>query len=317
MTVTVENLHHSYPARRKQPKRRALENINLTIDTGAFFVLTGPNGGGKSTLFRILSGQLQPSQGKVRIKGSDPFTHPAETRKHIGVVFQKPALDPHLTVLENLRIHANLYGLSRDDFNQRLESSLSWTGLKDRLKDSVSTLSGGLARQAELVKALLHQPPLLLMDEPTTGLDPASRRAFIEAVHRLQQEQKITVLMISHIFSEAEEADKVAILNHGQLLALDTPETLRAQLGSEMLVLQASPSQPILDYLKQKQELLVLRHQQEIRIKHADSAALLGELFSRFRENIQTLSIKRPTLEDVYIHITGEYTQEEKKEIPA
>ena len=237
--IQIENLSHVYPASRKTPARKAIDGLTLTVEEGQFCILSGPNGSGKSTLFRILCGMAYPSSGTIRIGGYDLLKEPAKARAQMGVVFQSPAVDKHLSVAENLKLHADLHGLSGRDLYERTDEALGWTDLKDRQNDKVMTLSGGLARQVELAKCLLTRPRLLLLDEPTTGLDPASRRNFVDALHKIQRGRQMTVLMTSHIFSEAEDADRVAIMKGGVLLANDSPQALRGQLGREMVVVQS------------------------------------------------------------------------------
>ena len=304
--IAIRNLSHAYPVRRGKP-RSALAGITLTIAPGTFFVLTGPNGGGKSTLFRILCGSALPSGGEVHIDGQDIFRHPQAVRRLLGVVFQHPALDKHLTVMENFRIHADLYGVPRGLFQDRLQEAIAWTGLEERLADNVSTLSGGQARRVELVKALLHRPRILLMDEPTSGLDPGARRLFLDIVLRLRRERGTTILMTSHLFAEAEQADQVGILKGGELLAAGSPDELRSRLGGEMVVIETRDPQQaekLGQELSQKPAITVQRRESELRVEGID-AATLEQLVSRRREGFQTLAIKRPTLEDLFIHLTS------------
>ncbi|MBF0609696.1 MAG: ABC transporter ATP-binding protein [Magnetococcales bacterium] len=311
--ITVQNVSHLYGGSRKRSSRLALDRLALQVEKGEFLVFTGPNGGGKSTLFRILCGVQLPSFGQVHLNGIDLLRHPLQARQYMGVVFQKPALDPHLTVLENLRIHADLYQIPPALFHQRLEESLLWSGLGDRLHDPVKTLSGGLARQVELIKALLHNPPLLLMDEPTTGLDPGVRRRFLDNIKAIRRQRSLTVVMTSHIFTEAEEADRVAILQQGRLLALDTPANLKATLGREMLVIRCPAPQPILDWLAQRPTVQFSEIDDEIRVEGANMESLLTEILATFRQEIRSLSIKQPDLEDVYIHLTNTTPMDEKE----
>lgn len=308
--IKIHALTHRYPG-----QRLALDNLALAIATGEFFVLTGPNGGGKSTLFRILCGLLRPSAGQVQVGGVDLLAAPAAARRLMGVVFQQPALDKHLTVLENLRIHAELHQLGAALFRQRLEESLTWSGLQERLGERVGRLSGGLARQVELVKALLHRPTLLLMDEPTTGLDPGARHAFSTTIQRLQRQHGMTVVMTSHIFSEAEEADSVAILQRGRLLARDTPATLRASLGRELLVVRGPALDPVADELTARGGLTVHRRPGELRVEGEEGMVdLLRHLLTHHRSRITAVTVQEPTLDDVYIHLTGNTLQQDEEE---
>ena len=310
--IEISELSYRYPGRRKRPARQALDNVSLRLKPGQLFVLTGPNGGGKSTLFRVLCGLALPSAGSVHIKEIDILREPERARSLTGIVFQSAALDKHLTVMENFRIHRDLYRMSASDFSTRLEEGLSWTALEGRLSDKVSQLSGGLQRQVELVKALLHRPEVLLMDEPTAGLDPGGRHRFLEATARARQETGLTIFMTSHLFSEAERADQVGILQNGRLLALDAPSNLKAALGREMLVVESSDLDAIEAHFQGEEALDLQRLSEELRIKGGDPVAIMADLLACHRESIQSLSLRQPTLLDVYIHHTGRDPGEEE-----
>jgi len=307
-------LTHTYPASRKQAPRKALDDLTLAVAEGEFAILSGPNGSGKSTLFRILCGLALPSSGTVTIGGFDLFSQPAEVRRILGVVFQNPAVDKHLSVAENLRLHADLYGIKGDEFARRRDEALGWTDLSDRLDQKVETLSGGLARQVELAKVLMTRPQVLLLDEPTTGLDPASRRNFLDALLRLQRQWKMTVLMTSHVFSEAEDVDRVAIMREGKLLAYDSPQALKAMIGTEMVVVQPiGDAEELAASLRAELGLAVRRHGDELRLEETENGAglpMLEGILDRWRGQIKSISIKQPDLEDVFVHVTGKAVPE-------
>ncbi len=306
--IVLSDLTYTYPGTRKVPPRVAVDSLSLTVAEGAFVILSGPNGSGKSTLFRILCGLATPSQGTVQIQGYDVFADSAKVRQILGVVFQSPAVDKHLTVAENMKIHADLYSLSGKSWKQQRDEALGWTDLSDRLDQKVDTLSGGLARQVELAKVLMTHPRVLLLDEPTTGLDPVSRRAFLEVLHRLQRERGMTVLMTSHVFSEAEAVDRVAIMRNGILLAYDTPSALKAMLGVEMVVVRARDPESFAATLQTDLGLKIRRHGDELRLEETENGAglpLLEQLLSRYRPEILSISIKQPDLDDVFVHVAG------------
>ncbi|MBF0142408.1 MAG: ABC transporter ATP-binding protein [Magnetococcales bacterium] len=311
--VVVQGVTHRYPGRRKVPPRTAVASLDLHVPEGGFVVLTGPNGGGKSTLFRILSGLQRPSEGRVRVAGVDLFQEPAQARRAMGVVFQKPALDPHLTVRENWIVHGELYGMGRRLIRERLDESLSWSDLGGRLDDRVGTLSGGLARQAELVKAMLHHPRLLLMDEPTTGLDPGSREAFLTTLVSLRRDRGVTLFMTSHLFSEAEAASAVAILHQGRLLALETPDRLRSALGETMLVIHTDDRPGLAASLREEGAGVTVTERGGAFLVSGvpEPAVLMEKLWARHGKSIRDLAIKRPSLEDCFIHLTRSSTFEE------
>lgn len=308
--IRIEDLTHIYPGSRRQPARTAIANLTLHIPEGRFTILSGPNGSGKSTLFRILCGLARPSRGRVEVGGHDMIADPAGARALMGVVFQSPAVDKHLSVQENLSIHAALNGLGGGAaFRARLDEALSWTDLGNRQGDRVDTLSGGLARQVELAKCLLTRPRLLLLDEPTTGLDPASRRAFLEVLTHLRRERGMTVLMTSHIFGEAEDVDSVAIMAEGRLLAHDSPQALRGRLKGDVLVIDSPDPDSLAARLVADLGVEAIRHGDELRVDEpprADAVALLERVLADYRDLVRGITVKQPALEDVFIHVTAE-----------
>ncbi len=306
--IVIGGLSHTYRGGRRTPPRTAIRGLSLAVTEGEFAILSGPNGSGKTTLFRILCGMIRPSAGSIRVAGHDLLSSPAAARRHLGVVFQSPAVDKHLTVGENLRLHAALYGLSGRDFATRRDEALAWSELRHRLGDKVIALSGGLARQVELAKCLLTRPSVLLLDEPTTGLDPASRRHFLDALRAVQKERSMTVLMTTHIFAEAEDADRVAIMKTGRLLAFDTPQALHALLGREMVVAESRDAAGLAARIRAELGLAAHRHGDEVRLdetEHGAGLPLLERLLARYRAEITSIAIKQPTLEDVFIHLTN------------
>ncbi|MBF0311387.1 MAG: ABC transporter ATP-binding protein [Magnetococcales bacterium] len=305
--IQTRAVSHYYPgSRRRDPPRQALLPLDLQVEEGQFFALTGPNGGGKSTLFKILAGVMQPSAGEVLVGGKNLFAAGSGARQLLGVAFQKPALDRQLTVMENFRIHASLYGLDAGRFHRRLEAALSWSGLQDRLADRVGQLSGGLARQVELVKVLLHEPRILLLDEPTTGLDPGVRRAFLDRLLTLRREEGLTICLTSHLFEEAEAADRVGILKKGVMLANDTPEALKRQVGRNLLVLKSRRPEALEAWLRHEPAIQVQHLEGEMRLEGPDLDRLLARILVEFKEDLLSVSFKEATLEDLFIHLTGE-----------
>lgn len=306
--IVIDRLAFTYPAQRKMPPKVALTGLSLSVSAGEFVILAGPNGSGKSTLFKILCGMAVPKSGRVAVDGYDLVTDAREVRQRIGVVFQSPALDEHLTVRENIALHGALYGLTGRTLAGRIEAAAGWSKIAERMDEPVMALSGGLKRQVELVKALLPEPPVLLLDEPTTGLDPANRRAFSEALRAVQAERELTVLMTSHVFAEAEEADRVAIMRDGALIAYETPQALRAGMGQEMLVIEGEDPDRLLAHLSEATGRDFRRAGPEIRLadlSRDDALSLSKDVLGRFSGEIVSLSIRRPSLDDVFVHLTG------------
>jgi ABC-2 type transport system ATP-binding protein len=218
-------------------------------------------------------------------------------------------------VAENLAIQADLYGLPAAEFRKCRDDALSWTDLGGRLDSRVETLSGGLARQVELAKVLMTDPRLLLLDEPTTGLDPVSRRNFLDALHTLQKRRKMTVLMTSHVFSEADEVDRVAIMCQGRLMAYDSPQALKAMIGTEMLVVQSRGAEGLAARLRAELGVTASVVGDEVRLAETEngkSLPLLETILERFRPEIRSISIKQPGLDDVFVRVTGAAADQER-----
>lgn len=306
--IHIRNLTHIYPGSRKVAPHVAVSDLSLEVGAGEFAILSGPNGSGKSTLFRILCGLARPSAGQVSIAGFDLLSEPARVREVMGVVFQSPAVDKQLTVAENMAIQADLYQIPAAEYLERRDQALAWTDLGGRLDNRVETLSGGLARQVELAKVLMTNPRVLLLDEPTTGLDPVSRRNFLEALQRLHRQRGLTILMTSHVFSEAEDVDRVAIMRQGKLMAFDTPQALRSMIGTEMVVIQARDSKLLAGRLESELGLTASVVGDEVRLaetENGDSLPLLERILQRYRPDIRSISIKQPGLDDVFVRVTG------------
>src|ERR1051325_10877056 len=231
--VEVEALSFGYAVARKNGNRLALDGVTFQGQRGQIFGLLGPNGGGKTTLFRILSTSLVATGGTARIFGHDVAKEPRAVREKIGVVFQAPSLDKKLTVRENLRHQGRLYGLHGPDLAQRGQEMLNRVGLSDRAEDLVESLSGGMQRRVEVAKGFLHRPDLLLLDEPSTGLDPGARRDLWDYLRTLREKEGVTILVTTHLMEEAERSTRLGILNEGNLVSLDPPDALKAKIGGD------------------------------------------------------------------------------------
>jgi ABC-2 type transport system ATP-binding protein len=297
--VIVENL-----CRRYGP-RVALDCVSFSVARGEMFALLGPNGGGKTTLFKILATLLPATSGEVRIFGQELRPSSLAIRARLGVVFQAPSLDRKLTVVENLRHHGHLYGLRGKVLRERIADMLSRMGLTDRSRDLVDTLSGGLQRRVELAKGLLHKPDLLLLDEPTTGLDPAARRDFTLYLSHLRAQEGVTIILTTHMMEEAERCDRVGILHQGKLVALGTPEMLKAQVGGDVIAIQGPHLGELRDKLSRKFACNPVLVDGTLRIERPNGHEFIRELVATFPDEIQSVTLGKPTLEDVFIHQTG------------
>ena len=286
--------------------RAALSGVTLSIRAGEMFALLGPNGSGKTTLFRILSTLLAPSAGTARVGGCDVVGEAMAVRHQIGVVFQSPALDPQLTVEENLRCAGSLYGLRGADLVARLRSATQALGLSDRLADRVQILSGGLQRRVEIAKCLLPRPRVLLLDEPSTGLDPAAREGLRATLERVRRESEVTVVMTTHLLEEAERCDRVAILHRGRLVACETPAELRGRLGTDVAVVSGPEPEALAARVREMFGWPLSVRGERLRVEVPAGGDAAGRLVSALGAAADTVTVGRPTLEDVFLDLTGE-----------
>ncbi len=308
--VEVEGLSRSYG------DRLALDGVSFGVAEGELFALLGPNGGGKTTLFKLLSTLLPPSSGTFRVDGLSPARDLRGLRRRLGVVFQSPSLDRKLTVLENLLVHGAVLGLGGAPLRARAGALLERMDVADRAGDRVETLSGGLARRVEIAKALLHAPRVLLLDEPSTGLDPLARRS-LRALLRELAGGGTTVLLTTHLFDEAEEAGRIGLLDRGRLVALGTPAELKRDVGGEVLVLATESDEEAVRLAAAVAAALdaraeapapsrrVVRLGAAVRIESPEAAALVPSLAASFAGRFRSLTLGAPSLEDVFVDRTG------------
>ncbi|MBI3895064.1 MAG: ATP-binding cassette domain-containing protein [Acidobacteria bacterium] len=285
--------------------RKALNGISFDVQEGEIFGLLGPNGGGKTTLLRILSTLLIPSSGRAVIFGLDVACEPEKVRRQIGIVFQAQNVDSKLTPAENLRHQGHLYGLQGQKLKQRIQQVLTRVGLADRPDDLVETLSGGLRRRLELAKGLLHQPRLLLLDEPSTGLDPGVRRDLWEYLALLRRQEGVTILLTTHLLEEAERCDRLAILHQGALVASGTVDFLKKEVGAEVVLLEAREPKALQDQIREKFEIEAKFLGGKVRFEHPRGHEFVSRLMEAFPGEIQSVTVSKPTLEDVFIRRTG------------
>ncbi len=285
--------------------REALSDVTFAIARGEIFGFLGPNGGGKTTLFKLLSTLAPIQTGSARLFGHDLAGDTGAVRRRLGVVFQHPSLDGKLTVGENLAAHGHLYGISGARLRERSGAMLERLGLTPRARDRVETLSGGLQRRVELAKALLHEPELLLLDEPSTGLDPSARREFWNYLQHLREHDGVTVVLTTHYMEEAERCDRIGIMHQGKLVAIAPPNELKSEVGGDVIVIHtAAPEllqRKILARFKLKSQLV----DGAIRIEKLRGHELVRDLIDAFGEEIESVSFGKPTLEDVFVHLTG------------
>lgn len=297
--LTTDRLTHRYG------DRVALDQVSLRVNAREIFGLLGPNGGGKTTLFRILSTLVRPTTGSANILGLDLARDTGAIRRRLGVVFQAPSLDKKLTVRENLAHQGHLYGLSGKSLGERIDRLLLEFNLHDRTRDLVETLSGGLQRRVEIAKCLLHRPEILLLDEPSTGLDPGARIDLWQTLYRLRDQQGVTVLLTTHLMEEAERCDRVAIIDRGKIVADGAPEELRSGIGGEVISARTHDATSLGERIASSLGVEVSVLNDEVRIEQPDGASFITKLVATFPEEIDSVTLAKPTLEDVFIAKTG------------
>jgi len=299
LEVEVQRLSHVYGA------RTALDAVSFDVRSGEIFGLLGPNGGGKSTLFRILTTLQRATSGTVRVAGHDVGTDPDGVRRQLGVVFQHPSLDAILTVEENLRAQGALHGLSGRELRSRIDAQLERFKLSTRRRDRVGTLSGGLARRAEIAKALLTMPRVLVMDEPSAGLDPSARRDLMDELHELRRSQRLTVLLTTHHMEEAERCDRVGVIDEGRLVGLDTPDRLKEQVGGDVVTIRARELDAVARMLRETFQLNPEQRDGALSFEADRPHEIVHRVVERFGGEVEQVSFGRPTLEDAFFHLTG------------
>lgn len=307
--ISIAGLEHRYGS------RQALAGINLEIEAGEIFVFLGPNGGGKTTLFRLLSTLIPVQRGEVRVLGFDLRRQTQAIRERIGVVFQAPSLDKKLTVAENLMHQAHLYGLSGRTLESRQSEMLARLGLAERRRDRVETLSGGLRRRVELAKGMLNRPRLLLLDEPSTGLDPGARSDLWDYLQQVRRDEGVSIVLTTHLLEEAEKADRIAILNEGSLVALDTPEALKATVGGDSITIQTSGPQSLADEITARFDCPASVLEGAVRLEQPNGHEWIARLVEAFPGRIEAITLGKPTLEDVFIDRTGHRFWHEREEV--
>jgi ABC-2 type transport system ATP-binding protein len=298
--ISVEHLVHRYG------DRAALNGVSFDVRPAELFGLLGPNGSGKTTLFRILSTLMLPTAGRATIMGCDAAREPARLRRQIGVVFQAQSIDLKLTAYENLWHQGHLYGLRGAALKQRIQEILSRVGLADRAKELVETFSGGMQRRIELAKGLLHHPGVLLLDEPTTGLDPGARRDLWQYLQILRDEERVSVLVTTHLMEEAERCDRLAIMNEGNLVALGTPTELKSEIGGDVILLDAAHDAAVLaERIRARFHVETTVFENQVRMEREGAHRFVTEIVEAFPGEIEALSVSKPALEDVFIRRTG------------
>lgn len=298
LAIDAQNLQYRYG------EHTALDDLTLAVDQREMFALLGPNGSGKTTFFKLLSTLLVPQVGRLTVFGREMPKFSAEVRQQLGVVFQNPSCDLKLTVRENLCCQAALFGLRGRERSERIDQVAEELGFTDRLDWLLEKLSGGLQRRVDIAKSMLHAPRLLILDEPSTGLDPAARLDLWHALVRLREVYGVTIVMTTHLLEEAEKAERIGILHQGRMVAIGQPTELRRQLGGRVLVIETSQVDQVAQWLTQR-DMPADKQLDQLRVTGDRVAELVAPLTVEFGEAIKRLSIAEPSLEDVFIARTG------------
>jgi len=306
--ISVQAVSHAYG------QRQALTELSLEIRRGELFAILGPNGGGKTTLFRLLSTLIPLQTGTVRVFNFDLARQAHAVRSIIGVVFQAPSLDRKLTGRENIRLQAALYGLGGRELTRRMEDLLDRFALRERADELTEQLSGGLRRRMELAKGLVHRPQLLLLDEPSTGLDPGARSDLWQFLRQLRENDGTTIVLTTHFLDEADGADRLAILNEGRLVALGSPAELRASVGGDSITIESSEPAALAAAIRERFSLTGTVVEDAVRLEIPDGHRWIARRVESFPGRIGAIRLGKPTLEDVFIARTGHRFWRERQE---
>ncbi|MES1240151.1 MAG: ATP-binding cassette domain-containing protein [Acidobacteriota bacterium] len=302
--VEAQGVEYAYRTR-KAGLRRALDGVSFRIEAGEIFGFLGPNGGGKTTLFRILSTLAKPQGGSIRVFGADLAAEAAAVRRQLGVVFQNPSLDVQLTVRENLMHQGHLYGLSGRTLAERIGAAMERFGLADRQAQRALELSGGLRRRVEIAKSLLHRPRLLLLDEPSTGLDPGARRDLWSTLESLRREG-VTILLTTHFMEEGDRCDRLALIDRGKVVGEGSPAGLKEEIGGDVITLDGpDPDALTRDLAARFPDLQPQIRDGAVRLERERGHELVARLIEAFPGRVDSVTVARPTLEDVFLHRTG------------
>ena len=293
----------------------AVRGIGFTVGSGEIFGFLGPNGAGKTTTIKILCTLLQATSGTARLAGLDVAASPSEVRRRIGVIFQDPALDDRLTAEENLMLHAVVYRVPRTERAARIDEALQFVDLFERRKDLTRTFSGGMKRRLEIARGLVHRPEILFLDEPTTGLDPQTRARTWEVLRDLRKKYGTTLFLTTHYMDEAENCDRIAIVDHGLIVALDTPAALKQRVGKDQIAARTTEPAALARLLSEKYGLESTATDGGLTFLVEEGDAFIVKLLTApIARALEGISVRRPTLDDVFLSLTGRQIRAEGAE---
>jgi ABC-2 type transport system ATP-binding protein len=304
--ITVEHLVKKYG------DLTAVNGISFTVAPGEIFGFLGPNGAGKTTTINILCTLTRPTSGKATIDGLDVVKHQQQVRQRIGLVFQDPSLDERLSALQNMRFHGLVYGVPGKVLNERIEQLLNMVELWDKRHNQVRTYSGGMKRRLELARGLLHHPRVLFLDEPTLGLDPQTRNRIWEYILDLRRTEGTTIFMTTHYMEEADRADRIAIIDYGRLVAIDTPQKLKEMVGKDILSVKTENNDRAEREIRERYQLDVHRNGDGLTFEVANGEEFLPAFIKEFGTRILSVSLHRPSLNDVFLKLTGRQIRPEE-----
>ncbi|MCT9929350.1 ATP-binding cassette domain-containing protein [Planotetraspora sp. A-T 1434] len=297
--VAVRGLKKTYG------KVEAVKGVDFEVSPGEVFGFLGPNGAGKTTTISMLCTLINPTGGSAMVAGHDVVTERDQVRQNIGLVFQDPTLDGYLTAEQNLRFHAELYGVPKDVLGDRMRQVLEMVALWDRKDSKVMTFSGGMKRRLEIARGLLHSPRVLFLDEPTVGLDPQTRSAIWGYINKLRHMEDITIFMTTHYMEEAEFCDRIAIIDHGRIVVIDSPEALKASVGKDRVQIQTGDDESAIALLKEQFGLDAAVRDGQVTFAVASGEEFVPRLFADLGLPIRSVSVSRPSLDDVFMSYTG------------
>jgi len=283
----------------------AVRGVSFSVKEGEIFGFLGPNGAGKTTTIKMLCTLLAPTSGSLFLAGFDVTKNPEDVRRSIGVIFQDPSLDDRLTAAENLELHAVVYGVPRAERRARVDEALAFVELADRKDDLVRTFSGGMKRRLEIARGLVHRPRVLFLDEPTTGLDPQTRKKTWEVLRSLRDQNGLTLFLTTHYMDEAEHCDRIAVIDHGQIVAEDSPEALKRAVGKDVVFVRTNEPEALCEVLAEHYGLSPDRTDEGICFRVEDGEAFVVKLVAEARAPLTGIAVRRPTLDDVFLALTG------------
>jgi ABC-2 type transport system ATP-binding protein len=283
----------------------AVRGVSFDVAVGEVFGFLGPNGAGKTTTINMLCTLVRPSAGAARVAGHDVTRERDEVRRHIGLVFQDPTLDSYLSAEQNLRLHAELYGVDRSLVAPRMRQVLEMVGLWERRASPVSLFSGGMRRRLEIARGLMHSPRVLFLDEPTIGLDPQTRRSIWSYIRELKETEEITIFMTTHYMDEAEFCDRIAIMDQGEIVALDSPGALKAKVGADRIRIETDDDRAAIAALAERFGIGAQISEGAVTFAVPAGEQFVPRLFAELGVPIKSVSVARPTLDDVFMSYTG------------